>query len=521
MSAIPTQAESTHVDSPLPRIDEISLNAKVIAVANRWPSAGIAAAIVRDGSLEWFAGQGVADVESKEPITADTVFRVGSITKTFTAIAVMQLWERGLVDLDAPASEYLRAFQLIPARADFRPATVRHLLTHTAGLGYWRRLSDLLRPGIGSGLRAGRTVPSLPDYYRKGLPLEVEPGSKWVYSNHGFAVLGQLVEDVSGQPLGQYLREQVFGPLGMEHTDLDRSERVGTRLATGYVMRSAGLKPVADRGLLTPGAGAVCSTAADMARYVAALIREGAGEHGSVLKPATLASMFQPHYRLHPRVPGMGLGFELGEESGHSTVGKTGVVPGFHSAMVLAPEDGAGVVVLTNTGGLDARGVTEPLASALLRRVLGLPDSAIRSDVAARPDIWGDLCGWYGPEPGPLTNVFVRALVGAGVEVTVSAGHLMLKPLTLLPAMRHGFRLHPDDPADPLVFRAEVPEFGTDLHVAFSATSGDAPITRLVMNRFSFQKRPNARNPRRVVMGAAAGGALAMAACHLRRRGRS
>ena len=248
----------------------------------------------------------------------DTVFRIGSLTKTFTAIAVMQLWEQGLVDLDAPANDYLRSFRLVPAKASFRPATVRHLLTHTAGVGYWRRLSDLLRPGVGSGDRAGRSgAPPLADYYRKGLPVEVEPGTKWVYSNHGFAVLGQIVEDVSGQPLDRYLRDHIFEPLGMEHTDLIRSERVRPRLATGYVLRPGGLKPVADREVPTPGGGGMYSTAADMARYVAALLRMGAGEHGSVLKPATVASMFQPHFQPDPRAPGHGAGLRArrGERS--------------------------------------------------------------------------------------------------------------------------------------------------------------------------------------------------------------
>ncbi|HET9974474.1 MAG TPA: serine hydrolase domain-containing protein, partial [Streptosporangiaceae bacterium] len=320
-------------------------------------------------------GHGVADVRSKAPITEDTVFRIASLTKTFTAIAVMQLWEQGLVDLDAPANDYLRSFQLVPAKASFRPATVRHLLTHTAGVGYWRRLSDLIRPGVGSGDRAGRSgAPPLADYYRKGLPVEVEPGTKWVYSNHGFAVLGQIVEDVSGQSLDRYLRDHIFEQLGMEHTDLIRSGRVQPRLATGYVLRPGGLRPVADREVPTPGGGGMYSTAGDMARYVAALLRMGAGEHGPVLKPATMASMFQPHFQPDPRVPGMGLAFEPGEESGHKTVGKTGVLPGFLSAMVLAPDDGIGVFALSNTGGLSGRGAPAPLATALLRRVLGLPD---------------------------------------------------------------------------------------------------------------------------------------------------
>jgi CubicO group peptidase (beta-lactamase class C family) len=493
-------------------INELDLKLKVAEVLDRWPSAGLAVVVVRDGSLEWFLGHGVAEVESKEPITEDTVFRIGSITKTFTAIAVMQLWEQGLVDLDAPANDYLRTFRLIPATPTFRP-TVRHLLTHTAGIGYWGRLSDLLQPGVGSGDRAGRSgTPPLAEYYRRGLPVEVEPGTKWAYSNHGFAALGQIVEDVSGQPLEDYLRARIFEPLEMSHTDLVRSERVGPQLATGYVLRSRGLTPVADREVPTPGGGGIYSAAADAACYIASLQRMYAGQQDLVLKPETVASMFQPHFQLDPRLPGMGLAFELGEESGHKTVGKTGIVSGFHSAIVLAPEDRIGVVVLTNTGGLDGRNATAALAAALLRRRLGLPDQAIRTDIPARPETWSEICGWYSPDPGPVTNLFTRALMGAGAEVTVRDGHLTLQPLHPIPAIRRGMRLHPDDPNDPRAFRVEMPDYGIDFRVVFSQSPEQGrTVTRLLTDTFSFQKRPDARNPRRLVTGALLAGAATIA----------
>src|SRR4029453_9159537 len=106
-------------------IDEIELRARIAELLNRWPAVGLAGGVVRSGSLEFFSGHGLADIASNTPITQDTVFRIASITKTFTAIAVLPLWEQGLVALDAPANDYQRAYQLIPAKASFRPATVR------------------------------------------------------------------------------------------------------------------------------------------------------------------------------------------------------------------------------------------------------------------------------------------------------------------------------------------------------------------------------------------------------------
>jgi CubicO group peptidase (beta-lactamase class C family) len=491
-------------------IDDRDLKDTIAQFLDRWPCAGLAVAVINGSGIAWFHGHGIADVAAETPITEDTVFRIGSITKTFTAIAVMQLWEQGLVDLDASANDYLRTFRLVPVKQTMRPATVRHLLTHTAGVGYWRRLSDLLQPGVGSGVRARRSgAPPLAHYYRRGLPVEVEPGTKWAYSNHGFAALGQIVEDVSGQPLDRYLRDRIFDPLGMQHSDLVRSKRIQPHLATGYVLRSQGLKPVADREVPTPGGGAMYSSTRDIARYIAALL--SAEDGGSVLKPETVATMFQPHFQPDPRLPGMGLGFELGEEGDHRTVGKTGIVSGFHSAVGMAPGEGIGLIVFSNTGGLDGRGAAEPLAAALLRRLLGLPADPIRIDVPPHPETWSQICGWYALEPGPVTNLFSRALMGAGAEIVVQGGHLMLKPLTPIPALRRGFRLYPDDPDDPWLFRVYFPEFGMDLRVVFARGRGQKRAMRLFVNLMSFQRRPDLGNPRRWATGALTAGTAAVA----------
>jgi CubicO group peptidase (beta-lactamase class C family) len=505
-----------HVASPTPKspVDESTLRDITTDVLNRWPSAGVAVAVVHDGDLAWFHGHGVADTSSKEPVTEDTVFRIGSVTKTFTAVAVMQLWERGLVDLDAPVARYLRAFPLVPARPRLRPVTLRHLLTHTAGIGYWPRASDLLRPRVGSGVQAARPVGSLAEYFRRGLRFEVEPGTKWMYSNHGFATLGQVVEDVTGVPFDRYLREHVFDPLGMDHSDLIVSERLRGRLATGYVLRRHGLEPVPWRDVPTPGGGGICSTVSDMANYVAALLGGGRNATGSILRPETVASMFRPHFQPDPRIPGMGLAFDLSMDGGHRIVGKDGVVSGFLALMLLAPDDDIGVVVLSNTGGLDARGAATPLGWAIMRHLLGLPYYPFRRDAVAFPEVWADLCGWYGLAPGPMTNVFIRLLMGAGAEVRVRNRQLLLQPLSPIPAMRRGMRLYPDDPDDPYVFRIDMSEMGKPpMPVVFTAGSGGAqrPAERLCFGETVFHRRPDALNPRVLATSAVGAGAIAAA----------
>jgi CubicO group peptidase (beta-lactamase class C family) len=209
-------------------------------ILNRHPAVGLAVGIVRHGSLEFFHGHGFADVASNTPIDADTVFRIGSVTKPFTATAVTQLHERGLIDLDAPANDYLRGYQLVPARSGFRPATVRHLLTHTAGIAEVQRVWDLLHPEAGPfegrppilSVAAGEPMPSLSGYYRRGLRVVAEPGTRFAYCNHGFATLGQIVEDVSGMPLQRYFREWIFEPLGTPTSSGPIGSRRGWRPGT-------------------------------------------------------------------------------------------------------------------------------------------------------------------------------------------------------------------------------------------------------------------------------------------------
>ena len=486
---------------------------------NRRPAVGFAVGVVRDGSLDLFRGHGFADLASGTPVTEETVFRIGSISKTFTAVAVMQLWEQGLVDLDAPANRYLRAYRLIPARPGDRPATLRHLLTHTAGLPEVVRTSDVFRPLFGETVRVGQPVPTLARYYGGALRLAAEPGTRFIYTDHDFTTLGQLVEDVSGTPLHRYLRGHVFEPLGMADTDLVRSARIRERLATGYTLGSRGPRPVRDYELVTAAGGGAYSTMADLGRYVAALLGGGANRHGTVLKPATVAMMFEPQYRPDPRVPGIGLAFWRGSIGGHRIVEHGGILPGFTAELYLAPDDGLGIVTYTN-------GARNPMlwlpgeTAALLAGLLGVPDGTVRTDVPQHPEVWSDICGWY-RTPGRLTDLRAREMTGLGVEVFVRGGQLMLRCLSPVPVAYQGFPLYPDDPADPYVFRIDLSRFGIGTgRVVFSGAAGTGTTAvHFDLLPLSARKQTAATNPRRWLAGAlaATGAALAVRRWRARR----
>jgi CubicO group peptidase (beta-lactamase class C family) len=498
------------------KVDELEMAARVDEILNRRPAVGLAVGVVSNGSLEFFYGHGVADVTSRKPVTEDTVFRIASITKTFTAIAIMQLWERGLIDLDAPANDYLGAYQLVAMKASWRPATMRHLLTHTAGIAEQVPRLGMLRRDYGETVKVGRPVPTLAEYYRGALRLDAEPGTLFRYSDHSPATLGQIVEDVTQEPLHRYLREHVFQPLGMTDTTLVRSEVDHSRLATGYKLRSRGAEAVPDRDVVMIGAGAAYSTPRDMARYLAALLDGGANEHGSVLKPATVASMFAAQYQPDPRIPGMGLAFWRHNAGGHPVVEHQGVLPGFDSQIVVAPDDGVGVMAFTNgTRGGAAWIPTE--MSTLVNHLLGVPDEVIRTNVPQRPEVWGDLCGWY-YLPGPLTDVRLRAMLGAGVEVFVRRGQLLVRILSPIPAFYKGFPLHPDDETDPYAFRIDFSEFGFGTFPVVFSREPDTATTAVHFDvmPLTAHKRPATTNPRLWVEGAVALGTAAVLGRRLR-----
>ena len=428
----PVSADWPETDPSHPRIDDAKTCKRTDGVLNRHPSIGLAIGIVRDGFPDLLCERGLANIPSGMPITEDTVFRIGSITKLFTATAVMQLHELGLIDLDAPANDYLRAYRLVPARAGFRPPTVRHLLTHTAGIPEARHVRDLFHPEAGPfegrppilSVPFGAPLPSLAEYYRGGLRVVAQPGTTFAYSNHGFATLGQIVEDVSGLTLERCFRERIFEPLGMEDTDLVRSERIASRLATGYTLGRRGAEAVPDRDWIGAGAGGVYSTPRDLARFAAGLMNGGANEHGSILSAETLATMFEPHHRPDPRLPGWGLGFSRGGLGGHLVVGHDGILPGFNSSLLVAPDDGLAIIALTN-GSRGAFQWMDTEFKRLMRELLGVADEVVRTDIAPRPETWAELCGRYRLPPR-ISDLRGRLALPAGATVSVGGGRLMI-----------------------------------------------------------------------------------------------
>ena len=154
------------------------------AFAREYGLVGLAVGVVRDGELVHTVDIGDAAVGEHRPVSSRSIFRVGSISKTFTGIAIMQLVAAGRVDLDGPVNEYLRDFR-VESPPGAPPITLRHLLTHTSGIGELRRYSDVFRPFFGMGVEPHHRMPRFGEYYAPGISAEVPAGEKWAYANHG------------------------------------------------------------------------------------------------------------------------------------------------------------------------------------------------------------------------------------------------------------------------------------------------------------------------------------------------
>jgi len=234
-----------------------------------------------------------------------------------------------------------------------------------------------------------------------------------------------------------------------------------------------------------------------MARYLAALLNGGANDEGRILQPGSVAEMFAPQYQPDPRLAGMGLAFFRVNLDGHPAVEHSGLLPGFDSQVILAPDDGVAVMAFTNG---TRQGVMwlGGEAQRLLGELVGVSEEPIRTDVPHHPEIWPRLCGWYRASAG-IRDLRLVAFMGPGIEVFLRHGRPTLRFLTPVPALSRGFPLHPDDENDPYVFRMDFADMGAP-RIAFS-TGPDGFVTAATLDHplpaLRLSKQSPATNPRR------------------------
>ena len=319
---------------------------------------GISVAVVQNGQPVWSAGFGMSDLEDFTPATSSTLYRLGSISKPITAVAILQLYERGKLDLDAPVQKYCPAF---PQKDS--PITSRQLLAHVGGIRHYNKDGKGDVPD--DSARHFATMEESLHLFASDPPLS-KPGTQFHYSTYGYTLLGCVLEGAASQKYTDFVRENVFRPAAMEHTQADdffavvpHRTRWYHRDKTGAV-RNAG---VLDSSYKIPGGGLI-SSADDMANFEAAILAD------KLVKRTTRDLMWTVAQPTEGKPSHYALGWFVADKFGVRTAGHSGGQQGTDTDIIIVPDRGLGVVVLAN---MDNVATNRP-AEEILKIVLDVPD---------------------------------------------------------------------------------------------------------------------------------------------------
>ena len=361
---------------------------------------GLSIGIMYDQDLIWARGFGYADVARRVPATPRTAYRIGSISKLFTATAVMQLRDSGRLRLDDPVADHVSWFRPKNADPESSPITIRQLLTHTSGMPreldivYWTTMKFPAAGELESLVRSSPTV----------LP----PGSKYKYSNLAVAIAGHVVSAVSGMPYETYVSDRILKPLGMTSTVVTpRRDMRG--LANGYGVRVLGKPRSLDRFTDMGGmvaAGNLASTVEDLAKFVAFQFRDGPAAGAEVLRASSVREMQLVQWIFPDWKRGQGLGWRLRRVDEGVRLSHNGFVPGHVTSVSAMPDDKIGVIVLTNASdgspSLYAEQAWAIVAPALRNAI------PTKAKEPAKPDPeWARYVGDYVWADGSVLNVML------------------------------------------------------------------------------------------------------------------
>mgnify|MGYP001613008947 FL=1 len=293
---------------------------------------GAAVIVVKDGKTILRKGYGLADLELGVRIEPDMIFRLGSVTKQFTAVAVLMLAEEGKLALDDPITKFLPGY---PTHG--QTITIEHLLTHTSGIKSYTELPEWLKLWR-QDLSLGELIALFKDQ-----PPDFAPGAKWSYSNSGYILLGAVIEKVSGMSYADFVRKRLFEPLGMKHTMVGSTERVIQRRVPGYSKTTDGFLNAAYLSMTQPyAAGSLISSVDDLALWDAALYGE------RLVKRSSLERAWTPYVLASGDTTGYGYGWMMTTVQGHPCVEHGGGINGFATAVMRLPQDHVYVAVLSN-----------------------------------------------------------------------------------------------------------------------------------------------------------------------------
>ena len=401
---IPAASEYAKIAEQLAGIIRVQVEEKQI------PAFSIA--LVDDQRIVWAQGFGQADSENNVPATAKTVYRVGSVSKLFTDIAIMQLVEQDAVDLDAPVTKYIPDFQ--PANSFDKQITLRQLTSHRAGLVRETPVGHYFDPTEPSLLETVRSLNQTAIVY--------EPETKIKYSNAGVSVVGYALERISGQPFETAIDRSVLQTLGMTNSSFDLDDRTRPYLAKAIMWTYDGrVMPAPEFKLGIAPAGNLYSNVIDLGKFAAAIFNGGQGENGRLLKAETIAEMMSPQFG--GGNDSFGIGFHVSDFAGHKMVGHGGAVYGFSTQFQALPDKKIAVIAAASKdvcNGTVRRIVDHGLKCMLAQQAgAALPEFEIAGPVD--PNRARLLDGLYVDEAAKQT----RELVERNGRLFISGGELI------------------------------------------------------------------------------------------------
>jgi CubicO group peptidase (beta-lactamase class C family)/D-alanyl-D-alanine dipeptidase len=378
---IPARPEYAHVAAELTSSIQREMEEKQL------PAFSIA--LVEGDKIVWAEGFGYQDPEQKIAATAHTIYRVGSVSKLFTDIGIMQMVEAGKISLDAPVSQYVPDFH--PKNPFDKPITLRELMSHRAGL--------LREPPIGNYFDPSSPTLEATVRSMNSTELVYEPGTHIKYSNAGIAVVGYALQELNHKPFAEYLKQAVLEPLGMRESSFEPEPELTQHLAKAYMWSYDGLKfpaPTFELGLAP--AGCMYSSVTDLAQFLMVLFKDGRGPKGQVIKPETLQEMWTPQFAQPGQKRGFGLGFQISELDGHRVIGHGGAIYGFATEVAGLPDEKLGVVTVTTMDAANA--VVNAVARQALQLMLALRSGKalpqFQSTTAVPLELAHKLAGRYG-----------------------------------------------------------------------------------------------------------------------------
>jgi D-alanyl-D-alanine carboxypeptidase len=319
---------------------------------------GAAVLVKKGGEVLLRKGYGMANLELGAPIEPETVFRIGSVTKQFTAAAVLMLEEQGKLALDDPIEKYVPGY---PTQG--HTITIEHLLNHTSGIKSYTSV-----PELWALVGKDHTLEELIDLF-KNQPMDFAPGRRWLYNNSGYVLLGAIIEKVSGQGYAEFLQEHIFTPLGMDNTRYDSASRIIPKRASGYTKGPEGPVNAPYISMSNPhAAGALISTVDDLARWDAAL------DACSLISASSRARAWAPCRLIDGSDEAYGYGWVTGRWEGYEWIEHGGGINGFTCHWLKMPAEQALVVVLTNSDSPERS--PEEIAVKLAGYALGRPFAA-------------------------------------------------------------------------------------------------------------------------------------------------